>query len=200
MSTLRARIAIQCIVVFTIIGAAAIGHAQEPESVGENPSLVMRCETYCSWTKLRTVNVRISWADPNLTLGRMADAVAGPIEQQLQTTVFRNGFADGQFATFSTLEPLPDARPVLAQPSQPQFRAFDLKIIGVTRPRASGEGARDILRLSPEQRRSSVVIEGLEPSLTYYWRIRFRTNSEWRTSEPAMCIAPICPADMREER
>jgi hypothetical protein len=196
-----------CVVVFSIsafmtLGSAVGTRAQETETKGETPSLVMRCETYCSRTKLRTVNARISWADPNVTVGRTTEAAGGPVEQQLETTVFRNGFADGQFATFPTLEPSPDARAASPElPGRPRLRAFDLKIVGSTRPRASGEAAGDIMRLSPEQRMTSVIVEGLEPGLTYYWRVRFRINAgEWRTSEPVMCVAPICPADMREER
>jgi hypothetical protein len=182
-----------------------VAWSQEKETSGQTPSLGLTCETYCSRTKLRTVNAQIRWIDPNVTLGERADATGGPIEQQLQTTVFRDGFTDGRFATFPSIEPsgaspqIPPARDGQQQPPT-QLRPFDLRIVGVTRPKATGEAARDLLRLSPEQRASSVIVEGLEPGLTYRWRIRYRSNSDWQTSEAVICRAPICPADMREER
>jgi hypothetical protein len=181
-----------------------VAWSQEKETSGQTASLGLMCETYCSRTKLRTANAQIRWIDPNVTLGDRADATGGPIEQELQTTVFQNGFTDGRFATFPSLDPsgdTPQVAPARDGQQQPtRLRAFDLRIVGVTRPRATGEAGRDILKLSPEQRATSVVVEGLEPGLTYRWRIRFRSNADWQTSDPVICVAPICPADMREER
>jgi hypothetical protein len=181
-----------------------VAWSQEKETSGQTPSLGLTCETYCSRTKLRTVNAQIRWIDPNVTLGEKADATGGPIEQELQTTVFKDGFTDGRFATFPSIEPSgvsPQVAPAREGQQPPtQLRAFDLRIVGVVRPRAMGEAGRDLLKLSPEQRASSVVVEGLEPGLTYRWRIRYRSNADWQTSAPVICRAPICPADMREER
>lgn len=185
-----------------VVALSVPAQGQERETRGESPSLVMRCETYCSRTKLRTANAQISWVDPSVTVGRERAAGAGPVEQQLETTVFRNGFAEGLSASFPTLEPSPDIRPEAAPAiRQRNLPALErLRIVGATRPRAAGEAANDIMRLSPEQRAASVIVEGLEAGLTYRWRIRFRTNGDWQTSEPVVCAAPICPADMREER
>ena len=190
--------------VAVLANSQQVAWSQEIETSGQTPSLGLTCETYCSRTKLRTVNARIRWIDPNVTLGQRPDATGGPVEQELQTTVFKDGFTTGRFATFPSID-ASGATPTLAPPregqQQPtQLRAFDLRIVGVICPRATGEASPDLLKLSPEQRTSAVVVEGLEPGLTYRWRIRYRNNAEWQTSDPLICTAPICPADMREER
>lgn len=177
--------------------------AQPPE--GSEPVVSVRCEAFCSDTKARTANARLSWIDPGVVIARAHGSARVELEQQVETTVFKNGFTNELFARFPAVEPTPAGVPrTMELPGRrsaaPIPRAFDLRIIGATRPRATGIGAAEIMRLSPQQQETSIIVEGLEPGLNYWWRIRFRTSDgEWRLSEPIRCEAPVCPADMLEE-
>jgi len=46
----------------------------------------------------------------------------------------------------------------------------------------------------------TIELEGLEPGLTYFWRVCTLNEDGWIPSEIIRCEAPICPADIKEER
>jgi hypothetical protein len=177
----------------------------EPETQAvEAPLLNLQCETYCSSTKLRTGNARITWIDPGISIGRALATAPLQLDQQLQATVFKQGFLEDVFASFPTDEATPEsASPQEARTLGPGLEgkslpAFDLRVVAASRPQISGTEAADVMRLSPEQQQSSVILEGLEPGLTYYWRLRYDREGATVESEPVVCEAPVCPADMGE--
>jgi hypothetical protein len=169
-----------------------------------NAPVDLRCETYCSSEKLRTANARLTWIGPGVPQGPAPPALPGgrPAEQLLETTVVKNGFARDLYASFPTREAAGGAAPRLAagaaQRSGGALRAYDLRLVSMVRPQIVGDAAPGAL--APEHQETSVVVEGLEPGLRYTWRVRLEGPQGWRESEPATCIAPICPADIREEQ
>lgn len=179
---------------FAIVGTAG-AFAQEPE--GKVP---IRCETFCSPSKLRTAVARLSWIDPKL---KAPDAVAptAPGEFSIETTIFKEGFADDVFAVIGSAEPGTRAAPMFdAEDTGPQaLRAFELEVTSVVQPQIQGVGALDVMASSPEQLQTSVTIENLEPGLTYFWRLRLPLDGRSVESEVVRCVAPICVADMQEE-
>jgi hypothetical protein len=117
--------------------------------------------------------------------------------------VVKSGFARDLYASFPMHEAAGGATPRLAasatERSGGTLRAYDLRLLSVVRPHIVGEAAPGTLDVAPERQETSVVVEGLEPGLRYTWRVRLEGPQGWRESAPAICAAPICPADIREE-
>ncbi len=173
-------------------GAEPAGGSESASGAG-----TLTCEVYCSETRLRTANARISWIGPGMFQGASA-ASASPVAEQLQTTVYKNGYDKDLYASFSTLgsgQGL-SAASASALP-EPEMRAYDLQILQVAEPTAApGE-----LSASSEEpaARTSVEVEGLEPGMRYTWRIVFGSGGGQESSETVTCEAPVCPADIQEE-
>ena len=169
------------------VGCAAAQPAADPATDSG-----LTCEVYCSETKLRTANARISWIGP----GAVAAGPEAAAAELLQTTVYKNGFAQDLYASFPTLgsgqEMAPEAAEALPEP---EMRAYDLAILEVARPAASGPQAAGA---DDPGARTSVEVEGLEPGMRYTWRIVFET-ADGQASETVTCEAPVCPADLQEE-
>lgn len=176
-----------------------------PPAVAQDAAgLPLRCETFCSQSTLRTVSARLTWVDPALRPGGAtvpgtpaAGIAASP---QLDVTVVKNGFNTNAYATFPAAETgaRPAIRPSAAAPAvPPKTRPYDLRIIGSIRPSVSGT-IRPEAFPTAERRETSLVIENLEPGLRYTWRLRFPTAAGEQLSAPATCVAPVCPADMKE--
>jgi hypothetical protein len=167
-------------------------------------SVPLRCETFCSQSKLRTASARLTWVDPTLQPGgAAASGVAGATlaaPPQLDVTVVRNGFNTNAYATFSTAEtgasPSLNFTPLPA--AAPRLRAYDLRIAGTLRPAITGAVALDEAIPGAERRETSLLIENLEPGLRYTWLLRFNTGAGEQLSTAATCVAPVCPADMKE--
>jgi hypothetical protein len=166
----------------------------------------LRCETYCSSEKLRTANARLTWIGPGVPMGPAPLALPGGQEAQqlLETTVIKNGFERELYASFPTTEAAMGAAPALAENTAERsggtLRAYDLQLMGVVRPQIVGQPSPEALAAAPERQETTVEVEGLEPGMRYTWRVRLQTPEGWRESEPAVCIAPACPADLREEQ
>ena len=159
---------------------------QEEESLSAQPIQVkeeetyedFRVETFCSLTKMRTGVARLTWiSKPNL------------IERQrIDVTVFKQGFEKGFFSFISPTEPkkgfqLPDLREPLDDSFGP---ILELNF---------GE-----LLVDEERNEYSVNVEGLEPGLNYLWRI-LTIEDEGQTSTRIVKVeAPVCVADMEEEK
>jgi hypothetical protein len=164
---------------------------------GEGASGIrLSCEVFCSETKLRTANARIRWtlAAPAggpraLGLGEVANAA-----QRLETTVFKDGFEKGLYASFPTLEPgrRMEAAPT-ARSAMPTLRAYELEVIEVEQ----SSGVRALAAGGDLE--GSTVVEGLEPGMSYTWRIVLETAGGRLVSGALTCQAPVCPADLREE-
>ncbi len=158
--------------------------------------IVVTCEVFCSETKLRTGNARISWtlaagpAGPEaFGLGDMSSA-----EQRLETTVFKKGFDKNLYASFPTLDRGTAMQPALGSSMEPgAMRAYQLQIIEVERP-----AGLDTLTAGGAMQ-TDMVIEGLEPGMNYTWRVVIETEDGEMVSKTVTCQAPVCPADIREE-
>jgi hypothetical protein len=162
----------------------------------------LRCETYCSQTLLRTASARLTWVDPALRPSGAATpgaaAAAASASPRLDVTVVKNGFNTNAFATFLATEA--GARPTAgpsAAAATPR-RPYDLRVVGSVRPAISGSLTLEDAAPATERRETSLVIENLEPGIRYTWRLRFPTAAGEQLSAPATCVAPVCPADMKE--
>ena len=183
------------------LGLPAVLTGQMAVAEGQADVNSFRCEAYCSQTKLRTVNAKLTWIGPGMPLGPSALADRQVEQEQIETTVFKNGFKKNLHASFSTLDPdTPNAMAIPGRTgSAPMLPAYNLKLIGAQQPIVSGAAARASIAESPEKQERSVIVEGLEPGLTYRWRLRFRTVDGWTESQTIACEAPVCPADLQEE-
>ena len=174
----------------------APGDTEPTSDAGTAGAGTLTCEVYCSEIRLRIANARISWIGPGMFQGGPSPA-ASPVAEQLQTTVFKDGYDKDLYASFSTLGDgqglSPQAAAVLPEP---QMRAYDLSILDVAQPTA-GPGLLAASADDPAAR-TSVEVEGLEPGMRYTWRIVFSTADSQETTETVTCEAPVCPADIQE--
>ncbi|HYU31397.1 MAG TPA: hypothetical protein VEW48_04485 [Thermoanaerobaculia bacterium] len=163
-----------------------------------SPGVRLKCETYCSQERRGTVNARITWRSSGAAGG--AEAAPAPGQERLETTVFNGGFERGLYASFPLLGPGEEMQEVAeAQRAVPDLPAFDLRIVSVERgarpeaaPGAPGQPA------APEPA-NEVVVEGLEPGLSYSWRLAVPSGPGSPVSETVTCMAPVCPVDRAEE-
>ena len=161
-----------------------------PQSVED--SIVITAESFCSQTKLRTTNARIRWSMPAATAQARGVASLSAATQVLEATVYKNGFDKDLMVSLpigQTALERPVAAQVRGQARTP--RAFQISLIEVERPRA--EIAADA---APEL---GAVVEGLEPGVTYTWRVAI-TAASGRIVSPTVSVqANVCPADMVRE-
>jgi hypothetical protein len=153
------------------------------------PALSVTCETFCSETKLRTTNARIRWSLPRAALAAINLTSLSAASQRLEVTVYKNGFDKGLSVALPISAATP-ARPVLPlaqtpQTSATQPRAFQIRLIEIEQPRAADAAATEM----------GVVIENLEPGVTYTWRVAIDTPAGRIVSSPTRCQARVCPAD-----
>jgi len=168
------------------------------ETAATAPGSGLKCETYCSLERRGTVNARITWRSSGVTGG--AEAAPAPRQERLETTVFSGGFERGLYASFPLLGPGQEMQEVAeSQRAMPDLPAYDLRILSVERgsrpeaaPGAPGQPA------APEPA-NEVVVEGLEPGLSYTWRLVVQTGPGSSVSGTVTCMAPVCPADRAEE-
>ncbi len=148
----------------------------------------LTCEVYCSETKLRTVNAKLSWIGPSVAPeARPGDELAGgtePVAEQLQTTVYKGGFDKDLYASFLLSGEAAEPRPASDLP------AYDLEVLGVERPPELRPSGTD-----DEPARTTVEIEGLEPGMSYTWRVVIETAGGQEITETVTCEAPTCTAD-----
>lgn len=173
-----------------LLGAALAASTPATPAARAQDGTSLVCETFCHETKLRTGCARLRLVLPGTideATGLAKSASATPIGR-LEVTVFKGGFERGLYATLTPGDGRPikqegpsqsrAAEPVLAPAlaSRPALRAFQIQLAeaGKALPFAPG----------------SVTIEGLEPGLTYTWRLGGGAT--------VSCMAPTCPADMFE--
>ena len=175
---------------------APLASAERSGADSSSGAGTLSCEVYCSETKLRTANARISWDGTGALAGRASAsaASAAPVAQELQTTVFKGGYDKDLYASFSTLDSgqRAAARTASALP-EPSMRAYDLSIVPAAQP-----DARVAASAAVPASRTSVDVEGLEPGMRYTWRVVFATADGEEISETVTCEAPVCPADLQE--
>ncbi len=189
-----------CILLACVLPSLALAQTGDATSAAG-----IRCETFCSSSSLRTAGARLSWIDPSLSPSGTAafdsSGVPSGAPPQLDVTVVRNGFDTDAYATLPTSDPIgasPTAAFATPPASVPSARAYALRVVGVVRPAIAGAFNLDEVVPNAERRETSIIIENLEPGLRYSWRLRFATPSGERTGGVAVCIAPVCPADVVE--
>ena len=148
--------------------------ADHPESAVE-----LRVDTSCSITKLRTALATVSWI-PGRDLS--------PGRQRLEVTTLKYGFQNGMYSSLTRFQP--DTR--FSPPQERETKApllpsmVNLAVLNVKSPRKPGEPL-------------SVIVEGLEAGLNYYWRVLTLTEAGQISSEVVRAQGPVCPADMVQE-
>jgi hypothetical protein len=108
----------------------------------------------------------------------------------LEATVCKGGFDKDLMVS------LPIGQTALERPVAPQVRnqgrptrAFQISLIEVERPRTEAAAAD-----APAE--MSAVVEGLEPGVTYTWRVAIAAASGRIVSPTVSVQAKVCPADM----
>jgi len=140
----------------------------------------LQCEMFCSGDKRPTVELR--W-DP-VKDKRVRDRT----QQRIETTVYKKGFLRGEFTALA----------LGAGPPAPRLGA---RFAGVDRQAARNLLASLELTVTKihitEIPHPSVAVraQGIEPGLTYFWRLSSRIGNTWLTSQTVRCQAPVCPID-----
>jgi hypothetical protein len=162
--------------------------AVQVERASAESGSTITCEVFCSDTKLRTSNARIRWYDTKADAQASSAASARPT---LQATVFAQGFEKNLYVTVPVgADASPQAPGEAAAVTQRQrpLRAFQFRVLQLEQARASALG-------TPE---SGIVVEDLEPGMTYRWRLA--TSGAVAGQSPVVaCKALVCPADMVRE-
>lgn len=122
---------------------------------------------YCSPARLRTGVAAIQWP---------AERFGGADSVQIDYTVFKDGFATGQYGSLGT-DPSPRVQILFR--SDRQLTAMALEVFADT--------ARGGLR--------GIRAERLDPGVTYYWRARGRFAGQWVAGAATRTSAPTCVAD-----
>ncbi len=158
------------------------------------PGLTLHVEGFCSETRLRTSNARITWRARASALGAGVASLA-TATQRLETTVFKNGFDRGLFVAL----PIGDAaadRPIAAvaqapaAQQQPPRRAYQIRLIEVNAARAAVAAA--------DTSEMDAVVENLEPGMNYTWRMAVDAAAGRMVSPSVSLRALVCPADLVE--
>jgi hypothetical protein len=174
-------------VVGTIGSSRTTAQQATPQTIDE--SITVTAESFCSDTKLRTTNARIRWTVPRATAESRGITNLASATQVIEATVYKNGFDKDLMVS------LPVGQTALERPVAPQVRgagrpprAFQISLIQVERPPANV--AADA---APEM---TAVVEGLEPGVTYTWRVAIAAASGRIVSPTVNVQANVCPADI----
>lgn len=155
-----------------------------PESVAAS-GVALTCEVYCSETELRTALARLSW---RVVPGGAADAAEASAAERLDATVFPDGFAKGLYVSLpisATGEAVAQPADAVVRQGRARLRAFQIRIAEVEEPRSREDAPGEALE-------HAVVVEDLEPGMTYTWRLVLAGGA----APTVTCAAPVCPADM----
>ena len=191
----RASLAACAAALFGAVGGP-VTHAEAGQAPGAaqparvEPALTLEVEGFCSETRLRTSNARVTWragtpvTGPGLTLATAT--------QRLEATVFKNGFTRGMYVALpigaaAVERPIAAIAPAAAA-QQPQRRAYQIRLIQVNAARTAASGASEM----------DAVVENLEPGVTYTWRMALDAPAGPLVSSAVTLRAPVCPADMVE--
>jgi len=172
--------------------------AAQPSTPRVEPGLTLDVEGFCSETRLRTSNARITWRARATALGAGV-ASLDAATQRLETTVFKGGFDRGLFVAL----PIGDAaadRPIAAiapggaatGAAQQTLtrRAYQIRLIQVNASRVSATATDSSQR--------DAVVENLEPGVNYTWRIAVDAPAGRMVSPSVSLRALVCPADLVE--
>lgn len=191
----RARVAAALLVVALQAATASpsdAGQAQSGQPAARlEPGLTIEAVGFCSSSRPRTSNARLTWRATPTALGPGV-ANLSAATQRVEATVFKNGFDRGLFVALPVAAGAGD-RPVAAVAQAPAAqqlatrRAFQIRMTAVTTPPsppAADAGSE-----------MEAVVENLEPGVTYTWRLTVDAPSARIVSRPVTLRAPICPTD-----
>jgi hypothetical protein len=163
--------------------APQITQASDPDG------LTITCETFCSDTRLRTANARIRW---HATTPAQEASTRATGTARLETTVFAAGFEKDLYVSLPVTAGARERQPVamapLAKDERP-LRAFQFRLLDV----------EPLVRSEAGTSQQGVVVEDLEPGITYRWRLVVDAAGGRRVSPVVSCEVPVCPADMVPE-
>jgi hypothetical protein len=183
----------------TLLPRVAAAQAAAQPAARVEPGLTLEVEGFCSETRLRTSNARITWRAQATVLGAgVASLDAAP--QRLETTVFKGGFEKGLYVALPIGDAVAD-RPIAAiAPGVPGVagaaqqtltrRAYQIRLITVNAARASAAAA--------DTSEMDAVVENLEPGVNYTWRMAVDVAAGRIVSPLVSLRALVCPADMVE--
>lgn len=181
----------------TLLGAPATESVAEILDEEEQLSVGVGAEAYCSPTKPGTALVELKWRVSNRRMSQ-PELSARAAQQDVEVTVYRDGFERGLFARLPSVAPR--ARFTVAPQAATAGQAIPgLAKLTVTDVVTSRDTNRpDRMRLfSPAADDTEFVvtqIEGLEPGLNYYWRLPSVVDGQ----RPVVTSAgPVCPVDYR---
>lgn len=160
--------------------------------------LALTCEVYCSETKLRTAQAELRWKlVPGPALEQKRSGTLSTAAAQLQATVFKNGFEKDLFVSLPLSAATGEQRAVPSralskQSGQTGLRAYQFYLVEIEKSRSAEQFAAGAVE-------EIAVVEGLEPGVTYTWRIVVPAGAGELVSAVVTCQAPVCPADMVRE-
>ena len=179
-------------------GAQAQGTANIVRSEG-NAAITVTVEVFCSTTKIRTSNARLHWTlSPDARATNKLATLVGA-KQQLETTVYANGFEKGVFVALqvpATAATTPTRVAVPATTQSPQLRqalprSLRIRLIETRAAADSAEAAGAGF---------TAVVEDLEPGLNYTWRVAVESPPGPIVSAPVEIQAVACPVDEPKRR
>jgi hypothetical protein len=185
------------VVLLARVVLAASGVAQPPAEQPVprlEPGLAIEAVGFCSETRPRTSNARLTWRAGATALGAGVTSLAATT-QRLETTVFKNGFERGLFVALPIGAAGADRgiAAVAQTPAAQQLasrRAFQIRItvVNAARPAETADGGSEM----------DAVVENLEPGVNYIWRLAIDGPAGRIASRPVTLRAPICPTDGAE--
>lgn len=160
----------------TVVGEAINPNSPDLSAKSESVN-ELNVETFCSPTKIRTSVARLTWETTPDFIER----------QQIEVTVFKQGFEKGIYGTVFSIESQGKLQP-------PELKESDLIALEpVLKLRIED------VKYNEETREVSVDVEGLEPRLIYYWRLITLSDDGRVPGNIVHVEAPICVADMKDE-
>lgn len=175
------------LVAFCIPASAAL--AQQERRPPAAPS-ELHFETYCNPISRSEPVAEIQWI-------ATSEQIA---QQQLDVTVFHDGFRRGLFVTVQPAR----AGASFAAPAPPRVVAVDrrridtipglqnLKVVDIATPDAPSRGnLRSRVQLFRSRPWVVIRVQGLEPGLRYFWRLWPAASDQ----PSGAFLAPVCPAD-----
>lgn len=174
--------------VFAALSAAAL--AQQPQlPVPEEDRVAptrgrqvagFEIQVGCSETELRTPIATLTWKP------RPGREAAGAL--RVDVAAGKQGFEKGQFVKLF-LGPAPRVEPTAGLQRETQGtlgRTLALEVDAAGREEVGGQ--------------SRLRVRNMEPGVLYFWRMAERTGREWAGGRTVRVEAPVCVADLVEEK
>lgn len=167
----------------------------------------LACNVFCSTKNPGTAVAEITRKVADVEPGQEVFA-ANVSRQELEVTVYRDGFSRGLFANLLSADRDAGLRRLNDSPAQGGGPGLEGLTVTEVRRRGDDEGARRESRFNEglSGARASrlrggatvvVRVEGLEPGLNYFWRVPAGSGRRRAAGQVVQCKAPVCPVDSR---